>query len=426
MSHVLFVTYYYPPEKGAAMVRISETAKRLVKLGHQVTVLTTLPNYPTGVVPQEYRGHLLREEMIDGVRVVRAWNYINSNTTFLRRIIPHLFFTFLAPLFGSRAVGRPDLIIVQSPPLFHGLTGRFLSFWKRAPFILWVSDLWPETPIQLGVLRNKLLIRIARWLEWSTYERARAVWVVAEGVRDDLIQRGYPPERIFLGINGVDTGMFHPLPQTPAQARAELGWSERFTVLYAGTCGVVHGLMTVLEAAKYMSERADIQFVFVGDGAQRNYLIEQSQKLDLKNVTFLAAQPHEQMPLVYAAADVCLVPARKAQVLKGLLPAKMFEIMACGRPFLLGIDGEARRVAEQEAEAALAVEPQNPEALVAGIIWMFEHPEQAAAMGKRGRAFAEERFDRDRLVAAFAAFIKPLLSQEIGILSAEPSPVELS
>jgi colanic acid biosynthesis glycosyl transferase WcaI len=412
MSHVLFVTYYYPPEKGAAMVRISETAKRLVKLGHQVTVLTTLPNYPTGVVPPEYRGHMLQEEIIDGVRVVRVWNYINANTTFLRRIIPHLSFAFLAPLLGGRAVGRPDVIIVQSPPLFTGIAGRLLSWWKRRPFVFWVSDLWPETPIQLGILRNALMIRFSRWLEWSTYKRASIVWVVAEGVRDDLIQRGYPSERIFLGINGVDITRFHPLPQTSAQARADLGWDDRFTVLYAGTCGVVHGLITVLEAAERMSNRTDIQFIFIGDGAERNYLIEQARKLNLKNVTFLDAQPHKQMPLVYAAADICLVPARKAQVLKGLLPAKMFEIMASGRPFLLGVDGEARRIAEQEAHAALFVEPQNPDALVAGILQLFEHPELAEILGKQGRAYAEARFDRDQLVAAFEARITQFLTRK--------------
>jgi colanic acid biosynthesis glycosyl transferase WcaI len=411
LSHILFVTYYYLPEKGAAMVRISETAKRLVKLGHQVTVLTTLPNYPTGIVPPEYRGHLLQEEMIDGIRVIRVWNYINANTTFLRRVIPHLSFAFLAPLLGGKAVGRPDVIIAQSPPLFLAIAGRLLARWKRCPLVFWVADLWPETPIQLGVLRNRWLIRFSRWLEWSTYMRASLVWVVAESVRDDLMRRGYPQERIFLGINGVDTQLFHPLSQTPAQVRADLGWDERFTVLYAGTCGVAHGLSTVMEAAERMCERTDIQFLFVGDGAERDSLISLARKLKLKNVSFLDAQAHTKMPLIYAAADICLVPARKAQVLKGFLPAKMFEIMASGRPCLLGVDGEARRVAQQEAHAALFVEPQDPDALVAGILRLFEHPELAEELGKQGRAFAEAHFDRDQLVVAFEARITQLLAQ---------------
>lgn len=424
MSHILFITYYYPPEKGAAMVRIGETAKRLVKLGHQVTVLTTLPNYPTGYVPPEYRGHLIQEEMLDGVRVIRVWNYINSNTTFLRRILPHITFNLLSPIIGGRAVGRPDVIIGCSLPLFNAIAARLLSWRKHCPYIFWVADLWPETPIQLGVLRNRLMIRLARWLEWLAYEHASIVWVVADGVRKDLIQRGYPEERIFLGINGVDTAQFHPIPQIPPQARKELGWDEKFTVLYAGTHGVVHGLTTILDAADQMRSQTDIQFIFIGDGAQKKDLVEQANRCNLKNVTFLDAQQHEKMPLIYAAADICLIPARKAQVLKGFLPAKLFEIMSCGRPILLGIDGEARQIAEQEAGAALFVEPENPTALVTAIMDLKEHPEFAEPLGKRGRRFAEVNFDRDQLVAEVEARIETLLGKQLVISEPElASPV---
>jgi colanic acid biosynthesis glycosyl transferase WcaI len=408
MSHILFITYYYPPEKGAAMVRISETAKRLVNRGHQVVVLTTVPNYPSGIVPKEYRGHLVQEEIRDGVRVVRVWNYINSNTTFLRRFLPQISFNLFAPLLGGRAVSHPDVIIACSLPLFNAIAGRFLSWWKRCPYIFWVADLWPETPIQLGMLHNRLVIRLARWLEWSAYTHASLVWVVAASVRNGLIQRGISSERIFLGINGVDTSLFRPLPQTSLQARLELGWTKQFTVLYAGTHGVVHGLATILDVADQMRDRADIHFLLLGDGAQKKALIEQAYKRDLQNITFLDAQLYERMPLIYAAADICLIPARKAEVLKGFLPAKLFEIMACGRPILLGVDGEARHLAEQEAEAALFVEPENPTALASALIYLKEHPDIADALGRRGRAFAEMNFDRDQLVVAVEAQIESL------------------
>jgi colanic acid biosynthesis glycosyl transferase WcaI len=415
MSHILFITYYYPPEKGAAMVRIGETAKRLVKLGHQVTVLTTVPNYPTGSVPQEYRGRIIQEEIRDGVRVIRVWNYINSNTSFLRRILPHISFNLLAPLLGGRTVGRPDVIIACSLPLFNAISGRILSWWKRCPYIFWIADLWPETPIQLGALRNRLMIRLSRWLEWTAYEHAAIVWVVSEGARNNLIQRGFPPERIFLGINGVDTTLFRPMPQTPGQARRELGWDDRFTVLYAGTHGVVHGLKTVLDAADQIRDRADIQFIFIGDGAQKTDLVEQARKRNLRNIAFKDAQLNEKMPSIYAAADICLVPARKAQVLKGFLPAKLFEIMACGRPILLGIDGEARQLAEEAAGAALFVEPENSAALVSAIIHLKEHPDIAKSLGNRGRAFAKMNFDRDQLVSAVATHIEALLGKHTAI-----------
>src|SRR5438874_2130367 len=197
MAHILFITPYYPPEISAPAVRISETAMRLVKRGHQVTVLTTFPNFPTGIVPPEYRGQMIQHEVRDGIRIVRVWSYVSPNKGFLRRIIAQLSFGCLAPLLGGKAVGRPDVIIVESPPLFDAIAGRMLAWLKRCPFIFTVSDLWPESAVQLGMLRNRTLIRLAEWLEWSTYLRAGAVWALTEGIRDALVQRGLPSEQVF-------------------------------------------------------------------------------------------------------------------------------------------------------------------------------------------------------------------------------------
>ncbi|MBX5451549.1 MAG: glycosyltransferase family 4 protein, partial [Thermogemmatispora sp.] len=194
MAHILFLTLYYPPEKGAAASRISQYAEHLVQRGHKVTVLTTVPNYPSGVVPPEYRGRLLQEEMRSGVRVVRIWSYTSPNRGFVRRVLAHLSFGCLAPVLGGQAVGRPDLLIVESHPLFNAIAGRLLARWKGCPYIFTVSDLWPESAVQLGVLRNRLLIRLAEWLEWSSYERAALVWVLTEGIRDQLLRRGLAPE----------------------------------------------------------------------------------------------------------------------------------------------------------------------------------------------------------------------------------------
>ena len=211
MSHILFISPYYPPENGAAPACVGETCIRLVKQGHQVTVLTTFPNYPTGIVQTEYRGRIIQEEMLDGVRVIRTWSWVSPNKSFLHRIRWYLSFAFLAPPLGGKFIGRPDVIIVQSPPIFDAITVRLLAWWKHCPFIFMVSDPWPDAPIQLGVLRNPVLIWLSRRLEWSTYKRASLVWVVAEWVRDSLVQRGLPPEQVFLLPNGVDTNKFRPL-----------------------------------------------------------------------------------------------------------------------------------------------------------------------------------------------------------------------
>jgi colanic acid biosynthesis glycosyl transferase WcaI len=409
MAHILFITSYYPPEKRAAAVRVSETATRLVKRGHQVTVLTTVPNYPTGIVPPEYRGHLVQRESLDGVRVIRVWSYVNSNRNSLGRILAQLSFGILAPLLGWREVGNPDIIIVGSPPLFNVIAARLLACSKRCPFIFWVADLWPEAAVQLGVLRNRLLIRLSEWLEHTTYERSSIVWVVTKGMRDTLIRRGIPPEKLLLITNGVDIERFRPLSR--AYARAKLGWDDRFTLLYAGNHGLVYSLSTLLEAAKLLQNHTDIHVILAGAGVRKAKLIAEAKERGLKNVTFLDEIPHDTMPLLWAAADVCPIPLRKLRLMEESVPIKMFEAMACARPILLGVEGEARKIAEKEAEAAIYVEPENAEALVAGILYLQENPEEAELLGQRGRAFVQAHFDRNQLTADLDAQITLLLEK---------------
>jgi colanic acid biosynthesis glycosyl transferase WcaI len=397
MAHILFISRYYPPEKAAAAVCVSETAKRLVKLGHRVTVLTTVPNYPNGIVPLSYRGHLLQEEVLDGVRVVRIWSYIRANKGFLGRVVAQLSFGCLAPFVGGKAVEYPDLIIVGSPPLFNVIAGQILAWLKRRPFIFWVADLWPESAVQFGVLHNPLLIRLSKWLEWSTYRRASRVWVVSEGVCDLLMQRGLSAKRMFLIPNGVDTVKFRPLPKIPA--RTEFGWDARFTVLYAGTHGLAHSLQTILEAAEQLKHRDDIRFVLVGDGEEKEDLIAYAQAYNLKNITFMGAQTHDKMPLLYAAADLCIVPMRDVPLLTTTLPLKMYEIMACARPYILAGRGRACQITE-EAGAGLLVEPEHADALVSSLLYLFKHPEEGERLGLRGRAYVEAHFDYDQLTLA--------------------------
>jgi glycosyltransferase involved in cell wall biosynthesis len=411
MARILFISYYYPPEKAAAAVCVSETAKRLVKRGHCVTVLTTVPNYPTGSVPARYRGHLLQQEVMDGVRVVRVWSYVSANSGFLRRVLAHLSFACLASTLGWQAVGHPDVIIAGSPPLFNAIAARILSWLTQAPFVFWVADLWPESAVQLGMLRHRLFIWLSECLEWSTYQRARLIWAVSRGMRETLIRRGLSPEQIFLLHNGVDTEKFRALPK--AIARGELGWDDRYVVLYVGTHGLSHGLRTVLAAAEQLQQqnRHDIRFVLVGNGAEKAALVAQAQRHDLKNVLFLDSVPHDHVPQLLAAADICLAHTRKVQLFEGMLPMKMYEAMAAGRPLVLALNGEACQVAVQEARAALHVEPENAEALVSAILYLYDHPEVAEQLGQCGRAYVQEWFDYDTLTATLDAQLTSIVKE---------------
>jgi colanic acid biosynthesis glycosyl transferase WcaI len=410
MPHILFVTQYYPPEVGADQTHIGETASRLVKLGHRVTVLTTLPNYPLGIVPPEYRHGARRRETLDGVSVVRVWSYIAPHKGFLRRILAQLSFGCLAPFLGAKAVGRPDVIIVLSPPLFTAIAGRLLAWQKHCPFIFHVADIWPEAAVQLGVLHNRLLIWFAEWLERSTYRRSAAIWTISEGCRRILIERGVSPEKVFVVRIGADTTLLRPLPKR--QARTQLGWNDRFVLLYAGTLGLAQGLQTVLHAAEELRSNTDIRFVFVGDGAAKADLLALAQQRGLTNVTFLGLQPRERIPLLIAAADACLVPLRKLSLFEATLPVKMYEAMACARPIVLAADGESRQLAKQEAGAAIAVEPENATALAQAVLSLHDHPDCAEQLGQRGRAFIETFLSRDVLAAALEARITALLAEK--------------
>jgi len=410
MARILFFTPYYPPEVGAAQTRISETATRLVKRGHQVTVLTTLPNYPLGQVLPEYRSRAQRRQVRDGVSIVRVWSYISPNKGFLRRILSQLSFGCLAPFLGVRAIGKPDVIVVESPPLFDAIGGRVLARIKRCPYIFTVADIWPESAVQLGVLHNRSLIRLAEWLEWSTYRRAGAVWSVTAGIRQTLIERGLPERQVFLLPNGVDTEKFRPLAQ--AEARAALGWEAGFTLLYAGTIGLAHGLHTLLDAAAQLMRETDIRVVLVGEGAAKDELIAEAQRRQLTNVSFLSAQPHDRMPLIISAADACLASLRKLPLFEGALPSKMYEAMACARPIVLAVDGEARDLIAQQARAALYVEPENASALAQGILHLRDQPDLAQQLGQRGREFVKAHFDRDQLVVALEERLLALVGSQ--------------
>lgn len=268
-----------------------------------------------------------------------------------------------------------------------------------------------------------MLIQMAERLEWSTYRHSASIWAVTEGIRHTLIARGLAPERVFVLTNGVDTTRFRPLPRN--EARARLGWDERFTVLYAGTHGLAQGLSTVLGAAARLKWQRDIHFLFAGDGAAKVDLLTQAREQELLNISFIDPAPHEQMPVLLAAADVCLVPLRRLPLFEGALPSKMYEVMACARPMLLGVDGEARQLAEQEAAAAIYVKLENADSLVSSILYLYEHPETAQVLGQRGRAFAEARFDRNRLMDILEEHRAEVLGKgRLMPLSACPMPVQ--
>jgi glycosyltransferase involved in cell wall biosynthesis len=408
---ILYLSQYFPPEVGATQARAYDMATGLIRAGHQVTVLTEVPNHPEGIIRPEYRGRLFAREILDDIDVIRVWVKTSSVKSISTRLLFYLSYMVSATLAGLILVrGDYDLLYATSPPLFVGGTALALSTLRRLPLVFEVRDLWPESAVALGELHSRRFIRWATWLEERCYRRARRVVVVTQGIRARLIKRGFPSEKLAFIPNGSDTERFIPQPETALALRRQLDLEGRFLVIYAGIHGIAQGLETVLEAAHRMSDSPQIHFLLVGDGPAKSHLLQLKDKLQLTNVTMLQGQPREIIPVYLSAADVALVPLRKLELFKGALPSKMLDAWACGVPVILGVEGEAREVMEK-AQAGIYVEPENPFLLSAAILRLKDNPALRKEYGKNGRDFVIRNYDRRRLAERLEATLKEVIGQ---------------
>ncbi len=405
-THILFVTSSYRPENTVPAIRIYETGRRLLMRGYQVTVLNIMPR---SLNESSSRPRSLKVEVVDGLRVIRVWSHAVPEDSVRRRLFAQYSSGYLVSLLSEKALGNPDIVLVEALPLFNAVAARKLAARKGCPFVLIVADLWPESLLLPENVQDAL---VRRWVERagrSTQQRAAAIWAISGGVRDRLLQHGLSAERVFVLPHGVDTQRFYPHSQSAA--RTSLGWPECFTVLYAGSHSPLQDLETLLEAAAQLESYSDIRFVLVGEGSEKQALMEQAKRRNLANVYFLPAQPHDLMPELFSAADVGVVLLRREAHSLGVLPLKLFEMMACARPLVLSVDGEARLVAEREAEAALFVEPENAQALADAILYLRRYPEIAHVMGLRGRSFAETYWNSEVLTDKLEGHIMQILKQ---------------
>lgn len=407
---ILFLCQYFPPEMGAPAARTHEHARYWAKQGHEVTVVCGLPNHPNGIIPEEYRGTVLRRETIDGINVLRCWLYVTPNRGVLKRSLCFATFMLSAMYFAIFHAGKCDVVVATSPQLLCGLAGYIVALFKRRPFVLEVRDLWPRQIIDLGVVKNPLVIRLLTFIEMTLYRRAKGVVVVAPATRDEIVSRGIPGGKVYTITNGIDETFFVP-QEGPAHLREVAEWKDRTVVMYIGTHGLSQGLATVLEAADLLRERSDIRFVLIGSGAERDVLMQRARHLGLNNIDFLPMQPKEKMPDCYASADICLVPLKRREVFLYNIPSKMFEIMACARPIVLGVEGQAKRLLA-EAGAGVAVEPENAQALTEAIVSLAADPGLRRTYGEEGRAHVVAHYSRSRKAQDYLDCLSLLLGED--------------
>ncbi len=390
---ILFLCQYFPPEMGAPSARTYEHAKYWVQEGHEVTVVCGLPNHPDGIVPPKYRGRLLVREDWDGIRVLRGWLYATPNRGVIKRSIAFLTYMISSILVAIFVAGKCDVVVATSPQMLCGLAGYIVSIFKCRPFVLEIRDLWPAQIIDLGVIKNRFMIYLLSSLEAFLYRRAKAIVTIAPAMSREIAQRGFDEKKIFTIPNGIDEDFFKPTGGGE-KIRKEKGWDKsKIVVLYIGTMGLSQGLDTILNVAEKVKDDEHIVFVFVGAGADRERLINLAKEKKLNNVEFYPPVKKSEMPDWYSSADICVVPLKKRNVFRYNIPSKMFEIMACEKPILLGAEGQAREILE-EAGAGIAVEPENVEAYQSGLMELIEHPELREQCGKRGREYVLQGFTR--------------------------------
>lgn len=397
---ITIVSYFCPPEVAAPASRAYENAIRFARMGHEVTILTGLPNHPRGKVFGGYRWRLLQRETIGPLRIVRMGSWVAPNTTTRKRLQAYLSLT-LAQIVGSLFTGPADVVIGTSPPLFTALAGYVVSRVRHCPFVFEVRDLWPENMIAIGALRNRSAIRALSSLELFLYRRARKVVPVTRGFRDYIRDKGISSEKIAVIPNGVSLDNYCPV-EYPHDLAVDLGLEGKFVAAYVGTVGINHGIQTVLDAGERLRQYPEVVLLVVGDGAERKDLEAQARRRGLTNVRFVGEKPREEMARYHALADVMLVLLRKSAYFRWVIPSKIFVAMGFARPILIGVSGESRQIVE-DAGAGVAVDPESPDAVAEAIIDLSRRKRDGrlAEMGRRGREYVGIHYNRDVLAEQY-------------------------
>jgi glycosyltransferase involved in cell wall biosynthesis len=402
---ILLLTQYFPPEVGAPQNRLFELAIRLQKKGAQVDVLTAMPNYPAMEIHPEFKGKIYLKEEMQGLKVFRSWIFVSKKKSIPFRLLNYFSFVFSSLFFGLFIKGKYDFLMVESPPLFLGITARLLAMQKRAKMIFNVSDLWPESAEKLGLVTNKRFLHWATILEEYLYRKSALITGQTQGIVRNIKTR-FPQKEVYWLKNGVDMNFFDAAALKNSQWRQENGYqADQQLFLYAGILGHAQKLETILEAAALLKEYSHIRFIMMGSGPEKDFLLSEKERLQLNNVDFIGVQPKSKMPEIVAAMNATVIPLRKLDLFLGAIPSKIFENLSMKKPIILGVDGEARELFIEDGKAGVFFEPENAQALADAVVKVASQPDLQRELGENGFRYVAENFERDKLASDFYEFL---------------------
>lgn len=406
--HVLLIHQGFVAPNDAGGTRHFELGRRAIEQGHQFTVVASDVRYFTG--QRVNRGRKLdSEEVVEGIRVIRAYTYPSLHGGFIGRLVSFISFAFTS-VWAALRVAEIDVVMGTSPPIFQAASAGLVAALRRRPFLLEIRDLWPEFIIDMGSLKNPVLIRVSRWLEHFLYRRATHLLVNSPAYVDYLKQKGMPAEKITLLPNGVDPAMFDPAADG-AVVRRKLNLNGKFVVVYAGVMGPANNLEVLLDAAAELRADERIFFLLVGDGRTRKRLEAQAESLQLENVSFVGAQPKAEMRYFLASADACVAILQDIRMFRMTYPNKVFDYMAAGRPIVLAIDGVIREVVDA-AQAGIFVPPGDAKSLAAAVRYLADHRDEREAMSRRARSYVESHFNRADQSRQFTTLLEKVAARQ--------------
>lgn len=408
--NILFLTDNFPPESNAPANRTFEHTKHWVELGHSVTVITCAPNFPSGKIYEGYKNKWYQVEDMAGIKVVRVKTYMTANEKFTRRVFDFFSFMVMGTI-ASLFQRKPDLIVATSPQFFCGIAGMIASTMRRVPFVLEVRDLWPDSILAVGVSATRPGIQLLRKLEKMMYCRAKLIIVVSKAFVKPIQNKIPNSDKIRVVTNGVDSSLFAKQMSDDIPLELAETINNKFVVSYIGTHGRAHGLLTVIKAAESLSKREDILFLLVGSGEKRDEIIQWTQERNLTNVHFMPLQKRHVIPKLIDLSHAAIVPLRNLPLFSTVIPSKIFEFMAMGKPMIVSIPrGETTNIIEQY-DCGLVVEPENHVAMADAIASIHQNPHLLNALGENAKK-ASINFERSKKADEMIALMQILADRE--------------
>jgi glycosyltransferase involved in cell wall biosynthesis len=407
---IVILTQYYPPEP---IPKPHELARGLAERGHEVVVITGIPNYPLGKFYADAQLRLWKLDSVESIRVLRLALYPDHSRSAIRRVLNYGSFAINAALVGSILSGSVDAMFAEHPPLTIGLAAWVIGWVRRAPFLFAVNDLWPESVEATGMVRSRSLLKCMAYLERFVYRRATAIAVISNGVKKNLVGKGVPPDKVYVIPHWADDSLYRPVPPDPQLAK-QLGMAGRFNVVFAGQLGLAQGLDVVLDAAEELLDLSDVQFILVGDGTDVDRLRKLAFKRRLRNVRFLGRQPAEQMPAVLAISDVLLVNLRDDPLFRITVPSKTIAYMACGRPVLMAVEGDAANLI-RAARAGVTCRTGDAKDLTEAVRRLHAMDRaELERMGRAGREAFLTTYSREVLLGRYEEILSKLARRKNG------------